>query len=290
MSGRGAGLTAEAGAATLAGAGAVGAGATPTRALAAHWPEYLMEAAGLGLFMVAACLFALLLEHPTSPVHRTLPDPLGRRALMGLAMGSTAVALIYSPMGRRSGAHLNPAVTLTFLRLGKIDPWDALFYAAAQFTGGLAGVLLAAAAIGPALSHSAVRYVATVPGHRGPAVAFVAEAAISFGLMLAVLTVSNSMRHARHTGLVAGALVATWITVEAPLSGMSMNPARSFGSAVPAALLSPLWIYFAAPPLGMLLAAELYRRLAPGRKVICAKLDHGGRGRCIFRCEYARAS
>lgn len=260
------------------------------KALLVHWPEYLMEAAGLGLLMVAACVYALVLQHPGSPVAGALPGQTVRRMLMGLAMGSTVIALVYSPMGRRSGAHLNPAVTLTFFRLRKVAPWDALFYAVAQFAGGLAGVLLAAVVVGSPLGDPAIRYVATAPGRAGQAVAFVAELLISLGLMLAVLTVSNSPHHARRTGLVAGALVATWITIEAPLSGMSMNPARSFGSALPAALLAPLWIYFTAPPLGMLLAAELYRRVAPNRGVICAKLDHGGRGRCIFHCGYARRS
>ena len=84
-----------------------------------HWPEYLIEAAGLRLFMLMACTFGTL--HPASPVVQRLPDPLARRSLMGVAMGLTAVALIYSPWGRRSGAHFNPATTLTFWRLGKLE-------------------------------------------------------------------------------------------------------------------------------------------------------------------------
>ena len=85
-----------------------------SEALSAHWPEYLAEAAGLGFFMVSACAFGTLLGHPDSPVVRVLPDPVARRVLMGLAMGVTAVGLIYSPWGQRSGAHFNPATTLTF--------------------------------------------------------------------------------------------------------------------------------------------------------------------------------
>src|SRR2546428_9952053 len=112
----------------------------------AHWPEYGIEAAGLGLFMVSACVFGTLFEHPASPVVSALPDPLTRRALMGVAMGLTAVLLIYSPWGRRSGAHFNPATTLTFWRLGKVETRDAVGYAIAQALGALAGVLLAAAA------------------------------------------------------------------------------------------------------------------------------------------------
>ena len=258
-------------------------------ALRRHWPEYLMEAASLGTFMLSACVFATILEHPASPVRETLPDPLLRRALIGVAMGLTAVVLIYSPWGKQSGAHLNPSVTLSFFRLGKIEPWDALFYVLAQFGGGLMGVLLSALVVGNSLSDSSVRYAVTVPGGAGPGVAFMAELAISFVLMLVVLMVSNAGRLARFTGLFAGVLVATYITFEAPLSGMSMNPARTLGSALPAHTWTALWVYFTAPPLGMLLAAEVYLRLRGARAVLCAKLYHTQRTRCIFRCGYGEA-
>ena len=76
-------------------------------ALRSHWPEYLMEAAGLGLFLVSAGLFGTLLEYPQSSVHRAVPDPLHRRMLMGLAMGLTAVAILYSPWGKQSGAPIS---------------------------------------------------------------------------------------------------------------------------------------------------------------------------------------
>ncbi len=109
-----------------------------------HWPEYLIEAWGLGLFMVNACLAGAILEYPASAVHQAIPNELARRGLFGLAMGLTIVFLVYCPWGKRSGAHINPAITLTFLRLGKIAPVDALFYIVAQFAGGLAGVVLMA--------------------------------------------------------------------------------------------------------------------------------------------------
>lgn len=256
-------------------------------ATGAHWPEYLIEGAGLGLFMLAACGFATLLEHPASPVRMALADPLVRRVPMGLAMGLTAIALIYSPWGRRSGAHLNPAVTLTFWQLGKIETRDAVGYAVAQATGALAGVGTAVLALRAAPAHPAVHYVATVPGPAGAAVAFAAEVAIAFGLMTVVLATSNHPALARFTGLAAGALVAVYIVLEAPVSGMSLNPARTLGSAAYAGTWSSLWIYCIAPPLGMLLAARVYRGWAGARAIRCAKLQHDAAGRCIFRCGYA---
>src|SRR5262245_48883436 len=254
--------------------------------LRAHWPEYLMEAGGLGLFMISAVIVTTLLEYPHSPLHDQLPDPTARRILIGFAMGMTAIGLIYSPWGKRSGAHLNPAVTVTFFRLGKIQGVDAVCYILAQFVGGAAGLFVGAAAIGMAVEHPAVNYAVTVPGLAGTGIAFVAEIAISFGLMLVVLIVSNRAALNAWTGVFAGCLVATYISVEAPLSGMSMNPARSFASALPAHIWTSFWIYLTAPLIGMLLAAECYVRVLGGDRVLCAKLHHRNDKRCIFRCCY----
>lgn len=251
-----------------------------------HWPEYLMEAAELGLFMFSACAFTVLLYHPSSPVAQAIPDGVLRRLVMGTAMGVTAIAIIFSPFGKRSGAHFNPAVTWTFFRLGKIDARDAAFYTLFHFAGGTAGVMLASFALGDLVSHQAVNYAITLPGSHGPVVAFLTEILISFILMSVVLTVSNSKQLARWTGIFAGVLVAIFITTESPVSGMSMNPARTFSSAVGAQVWMSLWIYFTAPPLGMLLAAEIYRRCHAGRTIACAKLHHRNNKRCIFRCNF----
>ncbi len=204
----------------------------------------------------------------------------------GLAMGGSAVAIIYSPWGQRSGAHFNPAVTLTFFRLGKVERWDAIYYILAQFAGGIAGVYIAMLVLRERVAHPAVQFVATLPGMSGEAAAFFAEVAITFLLMSVVLRVSNSLRLTRWTGLFAGVLVWLYISFEAPFSGMSMNPARTFGSAFFARTWTALWIYFTAPPLGMLLAAELYLRRKGLHSVLCAKLHHCNSKRCIFRCNF----
>jgi aquaporin Z len=186
-----------------------------------------------------------------------------RLALIGLAMGSTAVALIYSPWGRRSGAHMNPSVTLAFLSLGRISVVDAMFYMLAQFVGGLLGVLASWWILGKPFAEPPVLYIATVPGPAGEGVAFLAEVAISCLLMLAILEVSNNRRWSQYSGVVAGLLIACYVTFESPLSGMSMNPARTLASAWPANIWAGLWIYFTAPCLGMWTAARVFHALTP---------------------------
>ena len=253
-------------------------------ALKDHWPEYAIEAWCLGTFMVSACAFGVLLFHPASPAMALAAGI--RLVLMGLAMGLTAVAIIISPWGKRSGAHFNPAVTLTFLRLKKIKAVDAAFYVASQFVGGVIGVALAWLIFGSALADGAVNFVVTMPGSYGVGVAFGAEIFISFTMMTTILLTSNSKRASHLTPYFAGSLVAMFITFESPISGMSMNPARTFASAAVAGSWASVWVYFVAPMIAMLAAAELFVRTRGLKAVLCAKLSHHGRARCIFNCGY----
>ncbi|MGB8692685.1 MAG: aquaporin [Steroidobacteraceae bacterium] len=253
----------------------------PGAAWRRHWPEYLIEAWALGMFMVSASAFTTLLEYPHSPLRQAIANADLRRLLIGIAMGVTAIALIYSPWGRRSGAHMNPAVTLSFWRLGKIGRWDALFYIVAQFVGGTLGVLAVRAALQEAFTAAPVSYITTLPGTQGSGVALIAEFAISALMMWTVLQLSASTRYARYTGLCAGALVALYITVEAPFSGMSMNPARSFASAWPAAQWHGFWIYLIAPVLGMQAAAAWQLQRHQRSELPCAKLAHNSARPCI---------
>jgi aquaporin Z len=249
--------------------------------LHSHLPAYLAEAALLALFMISACAVVALIEHPASPLRPRLPSPLLRRALVGVGMGLTAVALIFSPWGQRSGAHMNPAVTLAFLSRGLISPPDAAAYILAQFVGGAAGVLVFRALLPRVVAHPAVRFVVTEPGPRGPLIALAAEALISFVLFLTVLLSSNTPALAPYTPFFAGSLVALYITFEAPLSGMSMNPARTFGSALHARRFRHTWVYALAPVLAMLAAASVHAAAFPPPSA-CPKLARCSDPRCIF--------
>jgi aquaporin Z len=201
---------------------------------------------------------------------------------MGLAVGATVIAIVISPWGKQSGGHFNPAITFAFYRLGKVAPWDAFYYVTAQFLGAISGVAMATFVLRGAPGNDAVRYAETVPGVYGSAAAFAGELTISFILMSAILLVSNRETLARYTPYVVGALYAIFITLETPLSGMSMNPARTFGSAFPASYWHALWIYFIAPTMGMLVAAEVFLRARGGVEPYCAKLHHANNKRCIF--------
>ena len=258
-------------------------------ALSVHWSHYLIEAAGLGTFMLVAGLAGTALDYPYSSLRLALPDPLIRRALMGLAMGSTASALVYSGWGKRSGAHFNPALTLAFFCAGKIAAWDAIFYIGAQFVGGVIGVVSVQALCGNSFTQPPVSFIVTVPGAHGTAVAFGCEWLISFGLMLLILVTSNHRRWAGLTGLLCGALIALYVTIEAPFSGMSMNPARTVASALPSGIWRAGWIYFVAPTSAMIVATLLYRSTRAARRIQCAKLNHGTDGDCIFVCGYAES-
>lgn len=247
-----------------------------------HWPEYLMEAGESGAYLFCACVFATLLWHPVSPIQPYLPSDAVRRMLMGAAMGVTVMAIVISPWGKQSGAHFNPAVTLTFYRLGKVGSWDTACYSAAQLLGAVLGVALASLLLHGAPADRTVHYAATVPGIYGDRIAFIAELVISFILMSTILFASNHELLASYTHHFAALLVATYIAFESPISGMSTNPARTFGPALYASYWQTLWIYFIAPPTGMMAAAEVFLLARGGQGPYCAKLHHRNNKRCIF--------
>jgi len=260
------------------------AGAAPRPSLPDKARVYAMDGALLGLFMISACVNVVVLEHPASPVHAAVTSPFVRRALVGLAMGLTAVGLIYSRWGKRSGAFMNPAMVLCFVRLGRLSPLDGLGYIVAQLIGSAAGVLVASLALPGLVSDPAVNYAVTTPSG-GMVPAFAAEFWLAFVMLSVVMTVNRSPRFAPYTGACAALLVALFITVAAPISGMSLNPARSFGSAVWAHLWAGFWIYLTAPLLGMLAGVELQRLLTARHDRLCGKLNHDETVACFVRCD-----
>ena len=244
-----------------------------------HWPHYLAEAAGIAFFVCCSGLLTMLMEHPASPVHRALPDSaLLRRGLVGLGVCLGLVLIIYSPWGKRSGAHINPAVTLAFWQLGKIKPADALWYVLAQLAGAVGAAQLLKHVFGKLYAHPAVNYTVTEPASttmQAALVAFGAEFIISLLIMMVTLRALHSARLKEWTGWLLGTLLALYVTFESPLSGMSLNPARTLGTAVAAGSYQGLWVYGLAPPLAMWLATVAVRRFHHGQPLACAVLAGG---------------
>ena len=256
-------------------------------AFAKHWPLYIYEGVLLGCFMISACGFTVLLEYPGAPGFAAIHSTFIRRALIGVAMGATAVGLIYSPIGKKSGAHMNPAFTLSFLWLEKIAPWDAVFYIIGQFIGGTLGVVFSRLVFGPPIAAPQVRWIVTVPGPAGIGAAWLGEFIISAVLMGTVLLVNRSRNLGRFTGIFAGVLIFLFVTFEAPYSGFSMNPARTFASAFPAGIWTQWWIYFTAPFIGMFSAIEFFALVGRERDILCPRLNHSHHSNEILRCQCA---
>ena len=220
---------------------------------------YVCEALGLGVFMFSAGLFDILIDHPDSPVRALIESSIIRRFLIGLSMGLTALFIIFSPFGQKSKAHINPSVTLTFWRLKRIKGFDALFYIIFQFMGGSLGLFLISLLFPQSIKHPVINYIITIPSKSEVILAFFAEFLISFILMSTVLWTNKHHKLSKYTPYFTATLITLFITFEAPFSGMSMNPARTFSSAIVANVWTSFWIYCTAPILGMFLAGEIYK-------------------------------
>jgi aquaporin Z len=219
--------------------------------------KYIDEALGLGIFMFSAGFFDALIQYPGLPFRHDLPSALLRRFLVGLSMGLTAFYIFTSPFGRKSGAYINPAITIIRYRLGDIDITDGIFYTLFQFLGGALGMWLVVLLFPRWMESPAINYIVTVPGKSGTAVAFVLEFVLSFILIVVVLVMEKIEKIEKYAPLVVSILITLFITFESPYSGMSINPARTFASDLVAGKWTAFWLYCVAPTSGMWLGTSL---------------------------------
>lgn len=225
-----------------------------------------MEALGLSIFMISACFFGGMLESLNSAWHHAIPDSFVRTVIMGLMMGLTAAFIFYSPFTSPSGSQINPAVTLVFLRLGRTDKEDALFYIIFQFIGGTLAVYMMQLLMGSVLINAPVNSAVTVPGKYGVLAALVTEFIIAFAMMTMVLFTSAHRSLKKYTKIISACFVCIYVIIAGPVSGFGMNPARSFASALPSGIWTEGWIYMIIPIAGMMTAAELYVKVMMNRE------------------------
>jgi aquaporin Z len=252
-----------------------------------HLPEYFAEFLGTAIMMIVGIGAVCVMFAADTPLRTWIPSDDLRRLLTGIIFAAGATAVVLSPLGQRSGGHLNPAVTLSFWWKGQVQTRDALAYCAAQIAGATLGVFVVAM-IGGTYA-SSVQLGLTLPGDGySAAVAFAAEIVITFLLVFLIVFCVNNQRFATKTPYLAGALVAFLVFVEAPISGTSLNPARSFAPSLLTSTFTDQWLYWLGPPIGALLAVIVFSRLVPGNdQGGCAKLFHTERYRCIFLdCAY----
>lgn len=223
-----------------------------------NWKHYLQEALGLAIFMVSACFFSAMFFSEKSSWYNAVPGEMLKNVLMGLLMGLTALLIFYSPYTAPSGSHINPAVTVTFLRLEKMCRYDAMFFVISQIFGGTIAVYIMQLLMGSIVTEAPVNSAVTVPGKTGAGWALFIELIIAFITMTMVLFTSQHGRLKKYTRIFSGILVCCWVIFAGPISGFGMNPARSFASALPSGIWTAFWIYLFAPFAAMLLAAEFY--------------------------------
>ncbi len=220
-----------------------------TRRRPKTWPLWCAELSGTALLVGVGCSVVILDFGAGSPVVAALPDAGARRALTGFLFGTVGALIALSPLGKLSGAHINPVVTLAFWLVRRMRARVAVGYVLAQLAGGVLGAQLLRAwgAMGASAS-----YAATVPGAAGPWAAVVGEAGATFCLVAGLLVFVGHARLRRFTPALFPFLYAALVWIEAPLSGASTNPARSLGPGLVARAMRGWWVYWLGPLLGTL--------------------------------------
>ena len=248
-----------------------------------HPPEYFAELAGtacLVFFGLSAVVFDFA---PDLPMSHWLPNPSLRLLLNGILFAGSGSLVVISPLGRLSGGHINPSVSLAFWLSGKMHARDFVGYVVGQMLGGLLG---ATALVLAWRGHAAtVRNGMTLPGAGFPLwFVFDCEVALTGLLVFLIFIFVSSKRLLHWTPLMNWIVVAMMVWLEAPISGTSLNPARSFGPALVSGTYTAQWLYFIAPLLGGMMGLAAFKLFTPAWRCLqTGKLVHAPHYRSLFR-------
>jgi aquaporin Z len=234
------------------------------------WRSFVSELAGTAVLVAVGLSLVILMFGSGSPLPELLPDEGARRLITGFLFGTTGAMIALSPVGRVSGAHINPVVTLGFRLMRKIDSSTTAAYVFAQLVGAVLGAvpLLVWGAMG-----RSVAFGATMPGAGYPLQTVLLGEIVTTFAMVSLLTVFLAFRRIRRfTPAIFPFLYAVMVYAEAPVSGTSTNPARSLGPAIMSGQWDGWWIYWLGPVIGMLGALAACSFLA--KRIEVAKLYH----------------
>jgi aquaporin Z len=244
--------------------------ASNSRSADIPWLVLRAELVGTAALVLIGLSLVILMFGEGSPIPGVLPSEGWRRLITGFLFGSTGALIALSPVGERSGAHINPIVTLAFRLMGKLDLRTSLSYVVAQLAGAILGSLplLVWGAMG-----RSVAFGATFPGEGYGAGAVLLGEVITTFAMVTLLCVFLGFRRIRpFTPAIFPILYAVMSYLESPISGTSTNPARSLGPAVISGRWDGWWIYWVGPVIGSLAACLACSALA--KRITVAKLYH----------------
>jgi len=235
-----------------------------------NWPIFWYELLGTGLLLLIGLSLVIVMFGTGSPLLKLIPDIGVRRIITGFLFGSTGALISISRLGKVSGAHINPVVTLSFFLFQKIDSRTALSYVLGQFTGAVIGCLplLAWGTMGRSIS-----FGATMPGAGYTIPHAILGEIITTFTMVSLLTLFIGYRHLRpYTPSIFPILYSIMSYFEGGLSGTSTNPARSLGPAIISGYWDHWWIFWVGPVSGAFLATLVMSFLA--KRITQAKLYH----------------
>lgn len=234
------------------------------------WSPLVAECIGTALLLLIGLSLVIVMFGTGSPMAVMIPNEGVRRLITGFLFGTTGATIALSAIGKESGAHINPVVTLGFCLMGKLDARIGLFYVLAQLIGAILGSfpLLAWGAMG-----QSVAFGATLPG-QGYAnhTVLLGEVITTFALIAGLCVFLGFRKLRPFTPAMFPFLYAVMVYAEAPISGTSTNPARSFGPAVISGQWQGWWIYWLGPLIGTLIALFVCNSLAD--RIEVAKVYH----------------
>jgi aquaporin Z len=251
---------------------------------AVHLWEWAAEGTGTSFVLFCTLTATYWTERLGSTFVRGNQSTGLRLVVMGAVIAVSAAVVAYSPVGRLSGGHLNPAVTVAFWLQRRVSPIDLMGYVMSQVTGAIVGIAAARLVWGRVLASPAIRWGVVSSQHQWSTLAAgAAEVLVSTVFIGTVIAMLSHRRTARFTPTVVATVVVVMVWLVAPYTGVAFNPARGLGSAVFSGDFGFVNVYVTAPVLGAALAVGLWT--LTGRRALTASIYHDPSYPSTMRCE-----